>query len=222
MPRGLAVLAVALLVSLPRAGAAGELQLRLGGFWPGADSNLFDDDEELYTVGEGDWTGGTGGAEYAWRLTPRMHLGLHLDGYGRTVHTNYRDFTGESGREIRQSLKLNIVPLGVTLKFVPFDRRREFGPYVGVGADVIFYKYEEYGEFIDFETSDIIPDDFISEGAAPGLHVVGGLRVPITDDVSLLGEGRYQWAKADMGDDFRGNRIDLGGFGLTVGVLLRF
>jgi len=52
--------------------------------------------------------------------------------------------------------------------------------------------------------------------------------VPIGHDFSVVGEVRYQWAKTDMGDDFRAqepglvNRLDLGGVSGTVGFLIRF
>jgi opacity protein-like surface antigen len=224
MSRAVAVLALGALSVVPLPAAASEIDVRLGGFFPRAQSNLFRDDSELYTVDRDDWQGLTGGAEFRFRVAPSLYVGLNLDGYGRTVHTQYREFTRESGREITQSLKLNIVPLGASLRWLPRDGRRDISPYVGAGVDAFFYKYEEFGDFIDFESEDldIIPDSFVSDGAAPGFHVLAGLRVPVSDDFSLVGEGRYQWARTDMGDDFRGNRLDLGGWSATFGVSLRF
>jgi len=202
--------------------AAG-LELRLGGFFPRADSNLFRDDSELYTVEKDDWRGVAGGAEFAWSLGERWELGVHLDGYGRRVDTEYRDFERESGRPITQTLKLTSAPLGFTVRFVPGGRHR-LTPYVGAGADVVFYEYEEFGDFIDFEDDDlpVIADDFISRGAFPGAHVVAGLRVPVSHDFSITGEARYLWARGNMADDFRGNRLDLSGPSATIGVHLNF
>lgn len=224
MSRGLVVLALGVLTALPQAGLAAELNLRLGGFLPRAKSNLFRDDSELYRVDREDWRGLTGGAEFALRLAPHLRLGFHLDGYGRTLHTSYRDFVRESGREITQSLRVNIVPLGVTLRYVPRDRRRQLTPFVGAGVDVFFYKYEELGDFVDFQSEEltILDDHFVSEGAALGFHASAGLRVPLTDDLGLVGEARYQWAEDEMGDDFRGNDLDLSGLGVTLGLNLRF
>ncbi len=158
------------------------------------------------------------------KLAKGVHLGFHVDGYTRTVDTSYRDFVHDSGREIRQSLQLDVVPLGVSLRFVPIDRRGRVTPYAVVGADVFFYEYEEWGEFVDFDSPDldILDDSFISYGATPGFHVAAGLRVPLDRDWSLFGEGRYQWAKADMGDDFRGSELDLSGATALFGVRLQF
>jgi hypothetical protein len=222
--RPIAVIILGLL-ALPAATArAGSLDARVGAFFPRAESNLFDDDAELYTVENSDWRGISGGIEYSGRLVPNVEFGLHLDGYGRTVHTSYRDFVRESGREITQSLKLNIVPLGLSVRLVPTSRRASFAPYVAAGVDLYYWRYEEFGDFVDFDDPDlpVIGDAFVSEGVAPGFHVAAGLRVPLNRDFSLTGEVRYNIAKDDMGDDFRGNRIDLGGVNATLGVHIRF
>lgn len=222
MMRRIAVLMLGVLGGLPAAGVAGSLDLRVGGFLPRANSNLFSDDNELYTVDKSAWRGFTGGAEYSFSISDNVELGFHLDGYDRTVHTSYRDFVRENGREIQQSLKLTIVPLGVSLRFVPWSGRDVITPYAAVGADIVFYRYEEFGDFIDFDSLDVIEDAFISEGAAPSFHVAGGVRVPLGHDFRLTGEVRYQWAQADMADDFRGNKLDLSGVSATVGFGLRF
>lgn len=211
--------------------SAGGLDLRIGGFLPDAKSTLFQDDESLYTrdanpdvgVRPKDWRGITGGAEYNANLGRNLELGFSLDAYGRRLETSYRDYTDESGGEVRQTLKLTTVPLGVTIRLVPGSRYARLTPYLGAGVDLIFYRYEEYGDFIDFRGDySILSDDFVSEGVAPGVHVAGGIRVALNDDFSLVGEARYQRAKHDMGDDFRGSRIDLSGTSVTLGLHLRF
>jgi hypothetical protein len=225
MRRVLAVLTLSVLAGLPSPAAAGGLDLRIGGFAPRADSNLFDDDSELYTVDKGDWRGIYGGIEYSFGVSEKMELGFHVDGYGRTVHTSYRDFVRPSGREITQSLKFQSVPVGLTLRFVPRPGRGEVTPYIGLGADLVFWNYEEEGDFIDFEGDGfpVIADHFVSNGTAPGFHVTAGLRVPISYDFGIVGEVRYLWAKSDMGDDFRAeNEIDLSGPSATLGVNIRF
>jgi hypothetical protein len=224
MPRLSTMVTAVLLAVAPLPAWAGALQLRLGGFFPQADSTLFQDDSALYFVGQDDWNGFSGGLEYTMRLTQGVHLGFHVDGYTQTVHTSYRDFVHESGREIQQSLQLDVVPLGVSVHFVPIDRRGKVTPYILAGADVFFYEYEEWGEFVDFDSPDldVLNDSFVSYGATPGFHVAVGLRVPLNRDWSLFGEGRYQWAKADMGDDFRGSELDMSGVTATFGVRLQF
>jgi len=229
-PRATVVVIVGLLAAAPATAQAASLQLRIGGFIPRADSNLFRDDSELYTVDKEDWRGVTGGAEFTFEPSDHVEFGLHLDGYSRTVDTNYRNYTRPSGSEILQSLRLTLVPLGATLRLLPTDRYATLQPYVGVGPDLVFYKYEEFGDFIDFgsEDLDIDSDHFRSEGVKPGFHVVGGLRVRLGHDFSVLGEARYQWARARMGDDFRPQpgqdalRLDMSGLSAVVGLSIRF
>lgn len=218
------VLVVGLLAVAPERALASGLELRLGGFAPSADSNLFDDDEELYGTTDNDWRGFAGGAEFAFDLGPNIELGLHVDGYSRELATSYVDFVRGNDSEVRQSLKLSVVPVGATVRLLPAGRRATVSPYIGAGIDLVGYKYEEFGEFIDFfdPRQTIYDDAFVDEGTAFGFHVVAGLRVPVNHDVAITGEVRYLRAKADMGDDFGGNRIDLGGVGATLGVHIRF
>ena len=224
MRRAAAVLALGVMVAWPAAAGAGGLDLRIGGFQPHADSNLFDDDAELYTIRKRNWRGFTGGAEFSSRIARNFEIGFHLDGYGKERDTHYRDFVREDGSEIRQTLTLTIVPVGVTVRLVPTGRRTRVAPFIGVGADAFFWKYEEFGDFVDFfdPTLPVIADSFQSDGVATGFHVAGGLRLFVSDDIGLTGEVRYTAAKGNMGDDFAGNRIDVGGFGVTVGMHLRF
>jgi hypothetical protein len=230
--RAKAVLTLGLLAALPATAGASSLELRIGAFFPRADSNLFRDDSSLYTVNKRDWQGVTGGAEFSFTPAEHVELGLHIDGYGRQVDTNYRDYLRPNGREIQQSLKLTLVPIGATLRLFPADRYAALSPYVGIGPDLIYYKYEEFGDIIDFQSPgpglDIVASDLISQGARPGFHVTAGVRFRLGHDFSVLGEGRYQWAKATLGGDFRAQpgqdalRLDMSGISAVVGLSIRF
>jgi len=215
----------------PAPAVAAGLDLRLGAFLPRADSSLFHDDEELYLVdAKSDFTGFTGGIEYNVELGDYLELGFGVDGYWRSVDTSYREFINDDGTEIRQTLKLDIVPIGVTLRLVPTDRRARVAPYVGIGGDLFWWRYREIGDFIDFRdpTNPIVADSFVSDGWTPGFHVAGGLRFSVNYDFAVTAEARYQWGKEIMGDDFAPvepgfeNEIDLSGLNLTVGVHIRF
>ena len=224
MRRAAAVVVLGVMVALPASARAGGLDLRIGGFQPHADSNLFDDDSSLYTVRKRNWRGITGGAEFSSRIARNLEIGFNVDGYGKELDTHYRDIVRDDGSEIRQTLKLTIVPVGVTVRLVPTNRHTRVAPYIGAGVDAFFWKYEEFGDFVDFSDPEltILADSFRSDGVATGFHVAGGLRLFVSDDFGLTGEVRYTAAKGNMGDDFAGNRIDVGGFGATVGVHFRF
>ncbi len=228
MRRANVVTALMFVTAFPAISEAGSLDLRIGGFIPRAESNLFVDDAELYqhdgrALETSDWRGIAGGLQFNKPVGDLVELGFSVDFYQRRLETSYRDFVTSSGREIFQSLQFSTVPVGVQVRIGP-TKRGQLSPYLAAGADLIFYKYEEFGDFIDFEdqAQPIIEDSFISEGVAPGFHVAGGVRVPVGDDFSIVAEGRYQWAKDDMPDDFSGNEIDLTGASVTLGVNLRF
>jgi opacity protein-like surface antigen len=233
MRRAIGVLAVGFCLAVPSGVRAGGLDLRVGAFFPELNSNLFTDpfdgDFKLYNVSKSDFRGPMGGIEYNMRLARNVELGVHLDGYGRSVDTSYRDFVRSDDSEIRQTLKLNIVPVGVSLRIVPTGRHVTFAPYAAVGADLFFWHYEEFGDFIDFQDPGqrIIADSFVSDGVTPGFHAAGGVRVSLSHDIALVAEGRYQWAKEkDMGSDFKAsptpNELDLTGPSATLGIHIRF
>lgn len=207
------------------------LDLRIGGFFPRTQESWFQEVAfDLFNVSKSDFRGVYGGAEYNTVLARNVELGFSVDGYSRAVGSFYRDYTRPSGGEIEQTLKLEMVPVGLTLRFVPTGKRASIAPYVGGGVDAVFYKYEEYGDFIDFYDPDlaIYSDHFKDSGTAFGAHVVAGIRVYVNRDFAIVGEGRYQWAKKDMGEDFVSpepgftNTLDLSGPSFTLGVHVRF
>ncbi len=219
-----AALGAVALAAAPRPAAAAGLDLRAGAFFPRADSNIFADTEELFGAQKDDWIGFTGGIEYSFRVARQLELGFHVDYYGKRLDTFYVDFTRPNGQDIFQTLEIDTVPTGATLRFVMNPSRGAVTPYLGVGADAVFYEYKQYGDFIDF-FDDGLPvhtDFFVDEGTAFGFHVTAGVRIPMGDDFSLVAEGKYMWAKTDMGEDFRLNEIDLSGPSATLGINLRF
>jgi opacity protein-like surface antigen len=235
-----AVLALGVVAASPAATWASGLELRIGGFFPRAQSDLFGDVSELYTpdsrrdectattcpgVRKEDWNGVYGGAEYSFNVADHVEMGISLDGYSKRIPTIYRDFSRPNGNDIEQELKLTVVPLGVSLRVLPLDRYAAIQPYATVGADVFFYQYEEFGDFIDFFSDglDISADSFKSNGALFGGHAAAGLRIPLGHDFAITAEGRYQFAqKRRMSDDFDLNRLDLNGASATIGIRLRF
>jgi opacity protein-like surface antigen len=229
------VLVAAAVLAVPVSASAGDLTLRVGAFIPSVNSNLFSDDSDLYSrVGSGDatpaglkksdWIGVSGGLAYFSKIAPNVQLGVSVDGYGRQFDTSYRNYTRPDGSEVQQTLRVRMIPLGLSIRIAPTSRRARLAPYIEFGGDAISYKYEEFGDFIDFQ-DDSLPvksDAFVSEGFGFGYHVAAGLKIPISPDFSIVGEGRYQHAKDRMGDDFRNNEIDLSGWTATVGFNVRF
>jgi hypothetical protein len=221
--------------------SAGGFDLRLGAFIPRArdcgiptsqpaEYTLFQDVCELYFVEKSDWTSFAGGVEYNHVLARNLEIGVSVDGYSKTVDTSYRDFVRPDDSEIYQSLRVNIVPFGLTVRLIPTKKRTKVAPYLGGGIDLLYWKYEEFGDFIDFWDPDlpVEGDHFISSGVTFGFHAAGGVRFYLNRDFALVAEGRYQWGKATMGGDFGANepglvnRLDLGGASVFFGLHVRF
>jgi len=204
---------------------ASGIELRMGASFPSAKSDLFRDTQELFGTEQSDWIGFTGGIEFDASLSKHIELAVAVDGYGRRLETSYVDFVRPNGGEIFQTLKLDNIPLSLSVRLLANNSRGSISPYVLFGGNAYFWQYREEGDFIDFQDPglDISYDSFESDGVAFGLHVGAGVRVPLGDDFSLTAEGRYHFAdEVDMDDDFNRNRIDLSGFVVTVGGHLRF
>jgi outer membrane protein W len=217
------LLATGLMGFAGEAGASG-LELRLGGMAPRADSILFRDDFDLYQVRKKDFAGPFGGLEFTKGLTSNLELGLSVDGYGREIPTSYRDFTRPSGREIQQTLRLVIVPASAILRVLPGGRYRKWTPYVGAGVAAMFWQYEEFGDFIDFDASGrpVVFDSFKSTGSTAGLVLNAGLRYRLNEDFQVTADFRNFSAKQRMGGDFAPNEIDLSGAAFTLGFRFNF
>ena len=208
----------------PAEAAASGLEVRIGGMVPRAKSILFDDSVVLYTVEKDDFAGAFGGIEFTKNLSPNIELGLSIDGYGREIPTVYRDFARPSGRDIEQTLRLVIVPTSAIIRFQPRGRYRTFTPYAGVGVAAVFWQYEEFGDFIDFDDSDlpVVFDSFKSTGVTPGLVLNAGLRYRINEDFQVTADFRNFSGKQTMTGDFAPNEIDVSGAAFTLGFRLTF
>ena len=230
-----------LLMGAPSPASAGGLDVRLGAFVPRARDcgvpfdeppkyTLFQDVCDLFIVSKEDWRGFTWGIEYNHVLAKFLEVAIHVDGYQKTVDTSYRDWTRPDGSDIFQSLRLNVVPFGLTLQLVPTSKRTKVAPFAGGGIDLVYWKYEEFGDFIDFFDPDlpVFSDHFIGDGVTFGFHATGGVRFYLNRDFAIVVRGNYQWADATMGGDFSPNepglinRLDLSGVSLTFGLHVRF
>lgn len=195
--------------------------------------SLWEDTRELFTVNNGDLTGGSIIAELAVRTNERFDVTFAF-GYSLTEpHSEYRDWVGTDDLPIEQVTSFSTKPLTIGVKAYLRERGRSIGslawiprtwnPYVGVAGGVVSYRFEQYGEFVDYETYDIFRDNLLSEGRAPTVHLIGGMDFSISRHFLLVGEARYGFASAPLASDFVGYPdLDLAGFQVTGGITLRF
>jgi hypothetical protein len=210
------------------------LGLRVGFASPRADSEVFDFTRDQLTLGSSAFDGVTFGAQLGIRVTDRLEIAIDGALSSSETRTEFRDWVDVDDRPIEQTTMLNRLPLTVSVKGYLRDRGRSISrfawipaawtPYVGAGAGVMWYAFEQDGDWVDFETLDIFYDNFRSAGSTPTMHLLGGLDVSLSPRFLLNTEGRYLWASAPMdGRDFVGfDDIDLSGFQLTAGLSVRF
>ncbi len=217
------------------------LTIGLYGGWavPGESSDIFDFVREELTIEQGDFNGPTFGADVGVRLSERLDVALGVEWAGVERRSEYRDWV-EDGRPIEQTTEFHSTRLNASGRLYLLERGRTIGthawiptrwsPYVGGGAGVVWYSFEQRGDFVDFETIDdpdgavIFTDRFRTSRTAAAPHAMAGLDISLTPRVVLRGEYRYNWGSAAVDSrDFEGfDPIDLSGHRATIGIGVRF
>jgi opacity protein-like surface antigen len=169
-----------------------------------------------------DFDGVTFGGEWLIGLNDYLEVGVGASFYQNTVPSVYEQQVRDDDREIAQELKLKIVPVTGTIRFLPIGRRG-VTPYVGAGIGVFNWRYSEVGEFIDTDGF-TFNGRFVDSGWTAGPVILGGIRFPIGDVFTVGGELSYQKAegKGLLDQDFLGDKIDLGGWTSSFTFHLRF
>lgn len=204
--------------------------VNLGGFFlKGADSRVNDDvllaDLDSLVFDVKDFNGGSFGGEWLVGIGQYLEAGVGAGVYQRTVPSIYRSVVNKNGSEIEQDLKLRVVPVTATLRFLPIGRGGAVEPYVGAGIGAFKWRYSEIGEFVDFdEGGTIFPARYVAKGTAVGPVILAGLRAPFGDIWDIGGEVRWQKAEGDIKREtgLLGDKIDLGGWNAGVTLHLRF
>ena len=203
--------------------------ITLGGFFlRGEDSRVDGDvlfiDRESLVFDIKEFNGASVSGEWLVGLGDYIEAGVGAGFYQKSVPSVYRELINDDGSEIEQDLKLRIVPLTATVRFLPIGRG-SVEPYVGAGIGAFNWRYSEVGEFVDFSDDSIFPARFIAKGTAVGPVILAGIRAPFADVLSIGGELRWQKATGDTGgidNGFLGDKIDLGGWNAALTLHFRF
>jgi len=208
------------------------LGVRLGYAVPRVESEVFDFTREQLTVDKSDFNALAVGGEVSVRVTERIDVALGL-GYAMSdTRSEFREFEGTDGLPIEQDTRFRRIPLTAGVKAYLTDRGRRisrfawipkrWAPYVGAGVGVVWYRFEQVGEFVDLDDLDIFFEEFDSTGSSPMAYLAAGLDVSLGTKWLVNSEARYSWASAEMGRDFVGfDDIDLTGLKLALGFSVR-
>lgn len=169
-----------------------------------------------------DFSSVTVGGEWLVGLGDHLDAGLGLGIYSKSVPSVYSDLVNDDFSEIEQDLKLRIVPVTATFRFLPLGRNSAVQPYFGAGVGLFRWRYAESGEFVDDDFT-VFRETYIGSGGASGPVILGGMRFPV-GSWDLGGEIRYQRAEGTLPADqgFSAAKIDLGGFNYLVTFNVRF
>ena len=212
----------------------GSLTVRAGFDRALAGSDVFAFATDQLTLSRGDFGAFSVGADLAFSLRPRLDLALGAAYAGSRAPSEFRRFVDQDDRPIEQTTTLRRVPITATLKGYLAPRGRSIGrfawlparyaPYVGAGGGVMWSRFRQEGDFVDFDTNEVFADDLTSSHWTPTAHGVAGVDYSLGPRFAVTGEGRYTWARADLSDEyFAGfDPIDLSGVSATVGLSVRF
>jgi hypothetical protein len=91
---------------------------------------------------------------------------------------------------------------------------------VGGGVGMYFWKYEQWGDFIDFTTYEVNEDEYAeSTTNSVGFNAKAGIVMRFYRNMGVALEAKYQWVKGDLGAFFEGwEKFDLSGFSYTFGI----
>ena len=198
-----------------------------------ADSPIFTFVTDTFTLSKSSFGAFAIGGDVAMRVAPRMDLVLSGGWAGSKAGSEYRNWTDNNNQPIRQTTSLERVPLTASLKWYLVEPGQAIGhfawvparlaPFVGVGGGVMWYRFQQYGDFINYGDSSIANDAFSSDRWTGTLHAFAGMDVALGPRYILTGRAQYTWAKSQLGSDFVGpNSVDLSGLAVTVGVGVRF
>lgn len=209
------------------------LTLRAGAAAPAAHGDIYDVFVNQLTLDRSDFISPSFGADVGIRILPRVDLMLNVATAHSSDDSEFRDFVETNDEPIRQTTSLTRTPLTAGLKLHLLSRGRsisryayipgKFSPYVGGGAGVMFYKLQQEGDFVDFETLDIYTDYMEESGSTFTANAFAGGDVWLLPRVGLNIEGRYHWGEANLRSYAFSElgTIDLQGWQLTAGVTLR-
>jgi hypothetical protein len=182
---------------------------------------------------EGDFRGPAFAADLGYALTDRLDIVAGFEFTRKTIASEYRDFLDNNLLPIEQSSELSQNFATASLRFMLIPRGQRAGsfawipsrvaPYVGAGGGLLWWRFLQYGDFVDFQDFGIFADSFRSEGTSPTGHAFGGADIRLYKRLYFTVEGRYVWASGTLSSDFVGfEPLDLSGFRASAGINVLF
>lgn len=184
------------------------------------------------TIDRSDFSSATFGTSVAVRVSETNDVVLDISFASVSKRSEFRDWIDNNNLPIEQTTSLQRIPVTLGFRHYLSSRGRSIGrfawipaaraTYIGAGAGLMHYRFHQIGDFIDFQTLNVAPDEFESKALTPVLHALAGMDLSLGRFLLLNGELRYTWAKGPVNRDYVGyHRIDLSGLSALAGFSLR-
>ena len=171
--------------------------------------------------------------DLAYRLNERLSAVFGFEYSRADIQSEFRDYVDLDDLPITQETKLSEIPLTGSLKFYLIPQGKEISryawvpssiaPFVGGGGGFVWYRFDQAGDFVDFDDLSIFPDRFQSEGGGATAHLFGGVEFKLIPRLFFTFEMRYSWADAELAGSFVGfDPIDLAGLRTSFGIDVLF
>ena len=198
-----------------------------------AESEIFEFASDLLTLEKSDFNAPGIAIDLGFALNSRVDALAGFEFSRASAVSQYRDLIDSDGFEIEQTTALSQVNLSGSIELAVLPRGRAVGqyawvpsavtPYVGAGAGLVWYRFEQEGDFVDFVDDSIFTALLRSSGWTPAWHTFAGVDIKVARQILVTAEARYQWADASMSEDFVDfEPIDLTGLRITGGVQFVF
>jgi hypothetical protein len=200
---------------------------------PMASGDLFGFVTNTLTLGKKDFRAPGVRVDAAFSVASQTDLILSLGFAGSKATSEYRNFVDNNNQPINQTTTFRRTPLTLSVKQYLTSRGRSVGnyawiperiaPFIGVGGGLMYYEFEQNGDFVDYKTNNVFTSTVKTNDWAPIAHLMAGADISLSPRYALTFEGRYTRANARPGMGFSGyDKIDLSGFATTLGFAVRF
>jgi len=201
---------------------------------PSARSDLFTYTTSQLTLDRADFGAAAFAVDLSFAVTERTDVVVGISPSSSRTASEFRDWVDTNDQPIEQVTTLARSPFTVSARYHLAPRGRRVGtiawiptrvvPFVGAGAGVMKYRFEQDGDFIDTETLNVFSDRLRASGWAWVGQVSAGAHLTLTPRLMLSGEMRYLRGSADAerpNRDYVGYRLDLSGMTTLVGFTIR-
>lgn len=211
----------------------GSFTVRGGWALARAQSDFFAFTTENLTLKRGDFSSPALDGDLAFRVTSRTDIVVSSGISGMRRRSEFRNYIDNNDQPIEQTTTFKRIPLTIGVRQYLTSTGRSIGrfawiptrvaPYVGAGGGTMFYSFRQDGDFINFQTTDVFPSTYASNGWTGTAYANAGLDYSLGPRFALTSEARYSWSSAELSRDFSGfGKLDLSGLSTTVGFAVRF